>query len=106
MYVRATVVIKEMKDREMKRFLRGKRQTPSARPSQHVPITAALKQRPAKTLLSGPSREQEETRKEIKKRGEKQRGAWPGKHMGRKGERRRRKLDRGKERERERRLKG
>lgn len=36
-----------LKDAEMKGS-EGKRPTPSAQPSQHVPITAALKQRPAR----------------------------------------------------------
>lgn len=44
------VVIKKMKDWKMQRWKgsEGKRQSPTAQPSQHVPITAALKPSPAR----------------------------------------------------------
>lgn len=49
-YVRVREVVKEMKDWKIQRWKgsEGKTQTPSAQPSQHVPITAALKQSPAR----------------------------------------------------------
>lgn len=70
---------KRLKDTEMKRFSE-KKQTPSAPPSQHVPITAALKQSPARRPILR-ARERHFRKKERKN------GGWCVHGRGRAGQR-------------------